>query len=162
MSLASFFVKESNISIYDREFYEYLKGSSISPELVKWYNNPKFSEWDIPENKALYKHLKKHDYGLPYFSFVAFSSWLIQGYWDESFQRIIKSLEYFLKPLSGTKEGKAQFKWEGGTDMYSFILDYEKKCIYVADESGKEILNFKDVQVKIPSQIKDELQNKKI
>ena len=104
MGMRSSFNDEDNICIYDRLLNEWLKTN-------KDENFDCLRDW--------YKENKK-------FGFEMMDGWKTQGYWYRETVIMLKLLERFMVPGTGT--GYANFTYEEG-QPFSFHLDYEQRKI---------------------------------
>jgi hypothetical protein len=156
MATLSYFQAEKNVSLHDREFYEYLRGiaryQSPAAMVVEWIDtaaNPVSYDWWNPRGRWR----KQVDGDQMRFSFACFNACRIVGYTFRDFWKLIRAMERFLKKPASGSTGFARFRCEGSGRTFDFRLDYAKRKITMTGEASDYNRRYKHLTAAIPSRI---------
>lgn len=131
MGTYSYFVREGNVGVRDREFYEYLKtiASPDSPAraIIEWYDTLG-KPVTFPTASRCRKWRRVVNGDQLRFSFACFNGWRLMGYDYPEFRRAMRAMEYFLDRPNGAKTGVAHFLMEGNPN-FEFRIDYRRGTI---------------------------------
>lgn len=153
MPSRSNFVNEKSISVDDHGLRKALgplaKKNHWAALVVDFYDDAKAAQRS--PRKALKGNVKRHPDGLPKLTFAVFDGCVIRHYLDETKKHelgaVLLAIGVHAKAPRAGVNGVANFCLDGGGDDFWFLLDYEKKAVFMQYEETVTI-DFRDERAK--------------
>jgi hypothetical protein len=137
MASLSYFVRERNIRVDDHALRRALapltESNEYAAHIVAFYDDPKRTKrrW----RKGIPVEIALHADGLPKLTFAVFDSCVLRHYLDEERRRllgpVLRAIGEHAKAPGTRLAGRADFCVEGGGEEFWFLLDYEKRAVFI-------------------------------